>query len=113
MDGTGDEQHHPRADRQTALHGNNNRPSTFQVGDGSYIRIRNVSLSYSLPTSLLGDAVQRARIYVSGKNLYTFTDYIGFNPQASLQAQSSLTPGEDYGGYPLATAYTIGVNLTF
>lgn len=102
----------PRADRQSGLHGNNNRPSSFQVEDGSYIRLRTVRLAYSLPSSLLGRHVQNATIYVSGNNLKTWTDYLGFNPEVSLQ-RNNTTPGEDYGAYPLARTFTVGLNMTF
>ena len=103
----------PRADRQTGIHGNNNRPSSYQVEDGSYVRLRNVTLGYELPTSLISEVVSKARVYVSGKNLLTFTPYIGFNPEVNNQAQSSLTPGENYGAYPISRTYTFGVNLSF
>lgn len=103
----------PRADRQTGLHGNNNRPSTFQVEDGSYIRIRNVTLGYTLPRQFLGRYVSQARIYLTATNLFTWTDYLGFNPEVSMRAESALTPGLDYGTYPLARTYTLGINLTF
>lgn len=102
----------PRADRQTGLHGNNNRPSSFQVEDGSYLRLRNVTLGYSFPITFLGQATRRARIYLSGQNLFTITDYLGFNPEVNLQS-TPLTPGEDYGAYPLSRVYTLGVDFTF
>jgi hypothetical protein len=102
----------PRADRQTGLHGNNNRPSSFQVEDGSYIRLRNVTLGYSFPITFLGSETRRARMYVSGQNLLTITDYLGFNPEVNLQS-TPLTPGEDYGAYPLSRVFTLGVDLTF
>ena len=103
----------PRADRQTGIHGNNNRPSSYQVEDGSYLRLRNVTLGYELPSSLLDGVLQRARVYVAGKNLLTLTGYRGFNPEVNNQQGSSLTPGEDYGAYPLSRTYTFGVNLAF
>ena len=102
----------PRADRQTGLHGNNNRPSSFQVEDASYIRLRNVTLGYSFPITFLGSQTRRARMYVSGQNLLTITDYLGFNPEVNLQS-TPLTPGEDYGAYPLSRVFTLGVDLTF
>jgi TonB-linked SusC/RagA family outer membrane protein len=102
----------PRADRQTGLHGNNNRPSSFQVEDGSYIRLRNVTLGYSFPIAFLGTETRRARLYLSGQNLITITDYLGFNPEVNLQS-TPLTPGEDYGAYPLSRVFTLGVDLTF
>ncbi|MEM1126377.1 MAG: TonB-dependent receptor [Bacteroidota bacterium] len=103
----------PRADRQSALHGNNNRQSDFQVEDGSYIRLRTLTLGYTLDQGLFQGRLQRARVYLTGTNLFTSTDYLGFNPEVSNQSQVSTTPGEDYGAYPLARTWTLGVNLTF
>lgn len=103
----------PRADRQTEPNGNNNRPSSYQVEDGSYLRLRNLTLGYTLPATLTEKVAQSVRIYISGRNLLTLTDYLGFNPEVSLQSQSMLTPGEDYGAYPLSAAWTFGLNITF
>ncbi|MEP1151689.1 MAG: TonB-dependent receptor [Balneola sp.] len=104
---------HPRADRNTASHGNNNRVSSYQVQDGSYISLKNVQLGYNLPVEKLGNFARKARIYASATNLALFTDYIGFNPEVNLQSSSSLTPGEDYGAYPLARTIQLGINLEF
>lgn len=105
----------PRADRLTGNHGNNNRPSSFQVEDGSFIRLRNVTLGYTLPIdrNFLGNSFDKARIYLTGTNLLTITDYQGYNPEVSSISTNSLTPGEDYGAYPLTTSITLGVNLNF
>lgn len=104
---------HPRADRLSATHGNNNRPSSYLVEDGSYVKIKNLSLGYSLPNSILQDRVNRARVYMSVNNLAIWTDYIGFNPEVSLQAGNSLTPGEDYGAYPLSRTIQLGIDISF
>lgn len=104
----------PRADRRTGLHGNNNRPSSFQVEDASYIRLRNVTLGYNFPSSVLGYKIQALRVYVAGTNLFTATDYLGYNPE--VNNQSAATPnvqGEDYGAYPLSRVLSFGVNATF
>lgn len=104
----------PRADRATGNHGNNNRPSSFQVEDGSFIRLRNVTLGYSLSADkLFGNSIDRLRFYITGTNLFTITDYLGYNPEVSNNSTSALTPGEDYGAYPLTKSITMGVNLTF
>ncbi|MDT7828664.1 TonB-dependent receptor [Pricia sp. S334] len=105
----------PRADRASGNHGNNNRPSSFQVEDGSFIRLRNVTFGYSVPTkSILGDTgIDRLRFYITGTNLLTITDYLGYNPEVSNISTNSLTPGEDYGAYPLTKSFTMGLNLTF
>lgn len=103
----------PRADRETGNHGNNNRPSSFQVEDGSYIRLRNITLGYTINTdNLLGKHIEKLRIYATGTNLFTETDYLGYNPEVSSNS-NSLAPGEDYGAYPLTKSFTFGLNLTF
>ncbi|MEQ9309541.1 MAG: TonB-dependent receptor [Balneolaceae bacterium] len=104
---------HPRADRSTGTHGNNNRESSYQVQDGAYLKIKNVTMGYTLPVDFLQGAFKRARLYASVTNLAIFTDYIGFNPEVSLQAGSSLTPGEDYGAYPLSRTIQFGIDLSF
>ena len=50
---------------------------------------------------------------LSVQNAFTFTRYMGYNPEQSLNGSSSLTPGVDFNGYPLARTYTLGLNLTF
>ena len=104
----------PRADRSSGNHGNNNRPSSFQVEDGSFVRLRNVTLGYTVPTNnLFGSSIDRLRFYITGTNLFTITDYLGYNPEVSNISTNALTPGEDYGAYPLSRSFTMGVNLTF
>ncbi|WP_233530690.1 SusC/RagA family TonB-linked outer membrane protein [Gelidibacter salicanalis] len=102
----------PRADRLSGNHGNNARPSSFQVEDGSFVRLRNMTLGYTLPANeALG--IEKLRIYITGTNLFTKTDYLGYNPEVSASPNSSLTPGEDYGAYPLTKSFTVGLNLNF
>ena len=102
----------PRADRQTGNHGNNNRPSSFQVEDGSYFRLRNVTLGYTFPTKEKSN-FERLRLYLTATNLFTKTDYLGYNPEVNNISTNSLTPGEDYGAYPLSKSITIGLNVSF
>ena len=103
----------PRADRQTGNHGNNNRPSSFQVEDGSFIRLRNVTLGYTLPgKNIFGHSIDNLRFYLTGTNLFTDTDYLGYNPEVS-NITGSLTPGEDYGAFPLTKTISLGLNLNF
>lgn len=105
---------YPRADRLSGNHGNNNRPSSFQVEDGSFIRLRNVTLGYTLPTKdVFGSSIEKLRFFITGTNLFTQTDYLGYNPEVSNSPNSSLTPGEDYGAYPLTKSFTLGLNLSF
>lgn len=99
----------PRANARTT--GNNNAISSRWVEDGSYLRIQNVSLGYQLPASLISKAkLQQVRIYASAQNLFTFTKYLNFNPEVS-NYEGPLTGGVDYGVYPLAKTFTVGVNI--
>jgi TonB-linked SusC/RagA family outer membrane protein len=99
----------PKADRTSD--GNVNRPSSYQIEDGSYIKLRNISLGYNLPKGKL--PVQNLRVFASVTNVAIWTDYIGFNPEVNLAQGASLTPGEDYGAYPLSRAFQFGVDVTF
>ncbi|MDG2451172.1 MAG: SusC/RagA family TonB-linked outer membrane protein, partial [Saprospiraceae bacterium] len=101
----------PRANRQTG--NSNNRPSNYQVEDASYIRLRNVTMAYNFPQSALGDVFSSLRLYVSGTNLITFTDYLGFNPEVNNNDDNVNVQGEDYGAYPLSRVMTFGVNASF
>lgn len=86
----------------------NYRPSTQFVYDASYVRLRNLSVSYELPSTLLDKVkVKRARIYASAQNVFTITKYIGFDPEAASNTGivSSNTPN------PRATV--IGIDLSF
>jgi len=101
----------PRADRQTELHGNNNRPSDHQIEDASYIRLRDITLGYTFGRALLGNRIDRARVHLTATNVATWSRYLGFNPEVSLRPENALTPGLDYGAYPLARTYTVGLTL--
>jgi TonB-linked SusC/RagA family outer membrane protein len=101
----------PRANARTT--GNNGAVSSRWVEDGSYLRIQNVSLGYQLPQAWSERMkLQRARIYASAQNLVTFSDYLGYNPEVSGY-EGPLTGGVDYGSYPLARTFTVGINLGF
>ncbi|MEZ0539364.1 SusC/RagA family TonB-linked outer membrane protein [Fibrella arboris] len=94
--------------------GSNGEISTWHIENGSYVRIRTLSLGYSLPTALLQRLhLNRARIYVSAQNPFTFTKYSGYNPEVSSRPDNALSQGEDYGTYPLAKTTSIGLNLSF
>jgi len=103
----------PRADRLGDLHGFNNRPSSYQVEDASYIRLRNVTFAYTFSEKFLGKMFPAVRLYVSGTNLFTKTDYVGYNPEVNNQSTSTGVQGEDYGAYPLSRNFTFGLNATF
>ena len=88
--------------------------SSAIVEDASYLRLRNVTLSYSLPAKLLQRAkIQSVRVYISGSNLWTLTKYSGYDPEANTYGQSTTLIGIDNGGYPQSKIYQAGVTLGF
>jgi TonB-dependent starch-binding outer membrane protein SusC len=86
--------------------------STQFLQDGSYVRLKNVSLSYTIGKSLL--RLASAKIYISAQNIATITDYKGFDPEAtSTSAASDADAGIDLGAYPSPKTITIGLQLKF
>ena len=85
--------------------------STFFVEDGSFLRVRNIALGYTLPSGLLGQAVSQARIFASATNLLTFTNYSGFDPEVDAN-NNGVIPGVDSDSYPTNKTYRIGINIT-
>ena len=100
-----------RANRKTT--GNNSRTSTWHLEDGSYLRLQNITLGYTFPKKWINKLhLDKLRIYVSANNLKTWTNYTGYNPEVSLRNSDALTPGEDYGTYPLSKTFMVGLNIT-
>jgi TonB-linked SusC/RagA family outer membrane protein len=94
--------------------GSNGEISTWHIEDGSYVRIRTLTLGYTIPSTLMQRwRMNRARIYVTGQNLFTFTKYLGYNPEVNSRPDSALSSGEDYGTYPLPRTMSVGLNLSF
>lgn len=88
--------------------------SSAVVEDASYVRLKNVTLAYNFPAALLASGpVKRLRIYVSGTNLLTMTDYEGYDPEGSAFGTITSLPGVDQGRYPLAKTYLVGLNIGF
>ncbi|CAG4990596.1 TonB-dependent receptor P3 [Dyadobacter sp. CECT 9275] len=94
---------------------NSTRLSTFYLQDGSFLRCTNITLGYTLPqiAGLTHNAISNLRVYVSVDNAFTFTKYLGYNPEVDYNNGANLTPGVDYGKYPLVRAYNIGAKITF
>jgi hypothetical protein len=84
------------------------------IEDGTYIRLKNVTLGYNLPKDIAARILARqVRLYVSAQNLFTLTHYRGLDPEANFYDQNNLQQGIDYGVYPNYRSYTVGVNVTF
>lgn len=85
--------------------------SDLYVCDGSYFRLKNITLGYTLPQNLTRKVcIERLRVYVQAENLATWTKYWGFDPEISSGATSL---GVDRGIYPQARTFTIGANISF
>ena len=101
----------PKAVTSPGLDGSDN--SRF-VSSGDYLRLKNVSLAYDFPSSLISKLKLRsARIYVTGQNLLTFTGYSGADPEISVFANSSTAAGTDFLTQPQNKMYTVGINIGF
>lgn len=91
-------------------------PIDLWVEDGLFIRLADVTLSYSIPKKFLDKIKMRdARVFVSGNNLLLITNYSGYDPEVNLSQNSAsyLLPGMDYFSYPKSRTFSVGVNLTF
>ena len=84
---------------------------SFFMEDGSFLRVKNVSLGYQLP--LKSKYIKRARVYVSGQNLLTFTKYRGYDPEVNSDFNSNTSYGVDVYAYPAARTLTIGATMSF
>lgn len=86
------------------------RPSSWHVENASFVRIRNLTLGYTFKDLAF---LQKLRVYVSATNPFTFTSYSGYNPEVSNGGSSAITAGEDFGNYPVAKSFVVGLNVTF
>ena len=92
----------------------NDRISDRYIEDGSYLRVKNISLGYTFPKRLLGKAkIESLRLYTNIQNLWTITGYSGYDPEVGVSTTSANVYGLDNGRYPSPTTYSVGVNLTF
>jgi len=96
--------------------GNRIDETSNDVFDASYVRIKNLTIGYYLPSNICKSLrINALRITLGAWNLHTFTKYPWFNPMANFYngAAGQAQFGVDYGGYPLSKSYTFGLNLTF
>ncbi len=83
----------------------------FYMEDGSYVRVKQLSIGYTIdPSTLKRYGIDKARIYLQGANLFTLTKYSGLDPEVN---GSSVSFGVDYGVYPPSKQFNVGVSLTF
>jgi TonB-dependent starch-binding outer membrane protein SusC len=100
--------------RAVADNANNSRISTRFVEDGSYMRVKSATLSYDFPASLIKRIkLGGARFYVTGENLFTITDYKGFDPEVNYAGGANTVQGVDFGTYPQTRNLIFGLNVSF
>lgn len=86
----------------------------WAVEDGSFLRLNTLTLGYTMPKDLVNKIyLQNVRFYVSGYNVFLWTNYTGFDPEVSTRRKTPLTPGVDYSAYPKSRSIVFGVNLGF
>lgn len=90
---------------------------SWAIEDGSFLRLNNVTLGYSLPKKWISRIwMSKLRVYATVYNAFLWTEYTGYDPEVTATRNSSysqLTPGVDYSAYPKSRNYTVGVNVTF
>jgi TonB-linked SusC/RagA family outer membrane protein len=88
-------------------------PHSWAIEDGSFLRVNNITVGYSLPVkALIKYKMSKLRFYATVNNLYVFTNYSGFDPEVSVKS-SQLTPNLDYSAYPKSRSFIFGINATF
>lgn len=104
----------PYSDIPSATKSSSNQVvSSRVIEDGSFLRLKTVTLGYNIPTKYTQKwKIANARVYVAGQNLWTLTGYSGYDPEVSIR-NSAITPGLDYSAYPRAYAINFGVSLGF
>ena len=93
---------------------NGTRPSSRYIQSGSYLRVKNVILGYTVPKNLLTKyKLQNVRIYASALNLFTLTNYNGYDPEINATFAGSVQLGHDFYTPPQARTITFGLNVGF
>jgi TonB-dependent starch-binding outer membrane protein SusC len=91
----------------------NVRNSSRFVEDGSYIRLKSITLNYRILENPKWNTIKRLSVYITGYNLLTFTNYSGFDPEVNAYGNSAVEMGIDYGTYPQARTIIVGLNVEF
>ena len=87
---------------------------SWAIEDGSFLRLNNITIGYSLPKNFLNKLkIQQMRIYATAYNVWTWTNYSGYDPEVDTRRATPLTPGVDYCAYPRSRSFNIGLNVEF
>jgi TonB-linked SusC/RagA family outer membrane protein len=104
--------------RLNSQDGTSQQISSYFVEDGSYMRIKNIQLTYTVPKNLLSKIkLSSVQVYVQGQNLFTFTKYKGLDPDINLRTSGNdnqdIHMGIDEGAFPVAKSYNVGLRVGF
>ncbi|AKP54242.1 SusC/RagA family TonB-linked outer membrane protein [Cyclobacterium amurskyense] len=107
-----------QTDIPMAFNGRTRRVSSRWIYDGTFTRLKNLSLGYNFPKTVVNKLkLSKLRLYVSAQNILTFTDYEGYDPEVNYRSDGATDGnrnlGLDYGSYPNAKSYTVGLNVGF
>lgn len=92
----------------------NDRVSDRYVEDGSYVRLKNITLGYTFPKGMIKKwGIENLRLYANIQNLLTITGYDGYDPEIGVSTAAANVMGLDNGRYPSPTVYSFGLNITF
>ncbi|MFI3285418.1 MAG: TonB-dependent receptor [Rikenellaceae bacterium] len=84
----------------------------YFLSDGSYLRVRNITLGYTIPKHIINNLVDNARVYLTAQNPFTFTQYEGYDPEVGGDG-TAATRGVDKGNYPITRKFMAGVQIDF
>ncbi|MCH5682839.1 hypothetical protein LWM68_00185 [Niabella sp. W65] len=88
-------------------------PTSWAMEDGSFLRINNITLGYSLPRNMLNRIrFKNVRVYGTVNNLAVLTGYSGYDPEVNTRRATPVTPGVDYSTYPRSRVYIVGLNIS-
>jgi TonB-linked SusC/RagA family outer membrane protein len=104
----GDETYVPKYNGQYNI-----EPSSYYIEDGSYLRFKEVTLSYSFPKKILGKHINKLKIYAKGQNVLTFTNYTGLDPEVNYRPRGTIRRGTDFFTFPHARTFMFGINIKF
>ena len=91
-----------------------NRIDNRYIEDGSYLKLKTVSIGYNLPSEVVEKiGLKNLRLFINGQNLVTWTSYSGYNPDVSVGRFGALTPNLDWSAYPQSITIMTGINITF
>lgn len=104
----------PNPGTWTPVNSNRFFVKSSDIEDGSFLRVNNLTLGYSIPTALKTKIkISQFRVYATVNNIATITHYSGYDPEVTARRTDPLTPGVDFAAYPRSTTWVLGLNVTF